>query len=213
MLFQFWQAWLYGLLTTVGLSCLAVMFGTILGVTLVWVQSYRFVVLRALVVGYVVAFRAVPPLVVLLWIYYSLPMLTGVAFSAFFSSAVGLALNGAAFYAENIRAGLESVSVSQRESALSMGMNSRQVLWYIVLPQALRNMLPNLFGEYVTTIKLTSLASTIGVAELLNRGGSIIALTQQSFEVYTTLAILYLAIILPLEYSVRRLERKVFRVS
>lgn len=207
VIWQFRQAFFYGLVETCWLSLIAIIFGTALGAFLVLGRKSQNPILHFLATSYVVVLRTVPLLVLLLWIYYVTPLLLGVAFSPFTSAVLGLLLNGAAFYAENIRAGLDAVPNTQRESALALGMSSWQVTWRVVIPQAVRNILPNLLGQYITTIKLTSLASVVGVAELVNRGGSVIAASFRPLEVYTALAVLYLIVILPLDFVLGRLER------
>ncbi len=207
VVWQFREAFLYGLLETCWLSLLAIFLGTSLGGVLVFARKSQNPILRFLSASYVMIFRTIPLLVLLLWIYYVTPLLLGITLSPIISAALGLLLNGSAFYAENIRAGLEAVPSSQRESSLALGMSSLQTTLRVVIPQAVRNMLPNLLNQYITTIKLTSLASVIGVAELVNRGGSIIASSFRPLEVYTALAGLYLIIILPLDFFAGRFER------
>lgn len=208
VVWQFREAFFWGLLETCWLSLLAIVLGTVLGGLLVFARKSQNSILRFLSASYVVIFRTIPLLVLLLWIYYVTPLLLGVTLTPLSSAVLGLLLNGAAFYAENIRAGLDAVSKSQRESGLALGMNSWQTAWRVVIPQAVRNILPNLLNQYITTIKLTSLASVIGVAELVNRGGSIIASSFRPLEVYTALAALYLIIILPLDLFVQHFEHK-----
>lgn len=207
VVWQFRQAFFYGLLETCWLSLLAIILGTALGGVLVVARKSQNPILRFLSASYVVIFRTIPLLVLLLWIYYVTPLLLGVTLSPLTSAILGLLLNGAAFYAENIRAGLDAVPNSQRESALALGMSLWQTACRVIIPQAVRNILPNLLNQYITTIKLTSLASVIGVAELVNRGGSIIASSFRPLEVYTALAVLYLIIILPLDFLVGCFER------
>ncbi|MFA4873272.1 MAG: amino acid ABC transporter permease [Patescibacteria group bacterium] len=202
----FWryrEAFLYGAFMTAALSVLTVVFGTILGAALALARKSRNPILRTLAGIYIVVFRAIPALVLILGIYYQVPFWT-----AFISAVIALALNLAAYAAENIRAGIETIPRNQIEAAAMEGATWWQTMWHIILPQAVRNMLPNLMGEWITSIKLTSLASVIGVGELVNRAASINAETFRPMEVYTALATMYLIIILPLELVGKRIERK-----
>ena len=117
----------------------------------------------------------------------------------------------AAFVAETVRAGLESIPRNQFESGLALGMTSRQVMLKIVMPQAVRNMIPNLMGLYITELKNSSLTSIIAVNELLHRSNILISETFRTLEIYTTVAVVYLIIILPLVYLSRRIEHRLTR--
>jgi polar amino acid transport system permease protein len=208
VVWQYKQALLYGLLMTVWLSLLAIVLGTALGGALAFAKRSHNPIMRILASSYIEGLRAIPILVLLLWIHYVIPSISGVTLSAFTSAVVALVLNLAAFAAENIRAGLETVSEEQYEAGRLEGASEWQIVRYVVLPQAIRNMLPNLMDQWITSIKLTSLASVIGVGELLNRGGSIIGDTFRPLEVYTALAVMYLAVIIPLVFLARAYEKR-----
>jgi polar amino acid transport system permease protein len=202
----FWRyrdAFLYGAFMTIALSILVVLFGTILGATLAFARRSHNPVLRVLAILYVWSVRIMPPLVMIYWVYYGVPFWT-----AFTSGVAALALNLAAFASENIRAGLEAVPGEYIDEASMAGATKWQTIWYVILPLSKRNILPNLIGEWITSIKLTSLASVIGVRELMNQAASINAETFRPMEVFTVLTVYYFLIISPLDFFGKYLERK-----
>ena len=156
-------------------------------------------------------FRALPILVVLIWIYYVVPTLFGWKFSPFTAAVLALSLNLAAFAAETVRAGIESIAHTQRESGLALGMTDYQTMRRIILPQAVRPMIPNLLGLYSMEIKNSSLASVIAVGEVLHQANILISDTYRPLEIYTTVAFVYLMIILPLIAFLRFAERRFAR--
>jgi len=128
--------------------------------------------------------------------------------SGFTVAFIGLSLNLAAYVAETIRAGIESVPSGQTESAVALGYNKIMVMRKIILPQAFRKMLPNLMNLYINQIKLSSLASVVAVNEILHIGNIIISQTYRPLEVYTMVAIMYLIIIMPFVSISYLIERK-----
>lgn len=201
--FLFWEA----ILVTLLLSAVTIVFGTILGVPLAFAKKSKNKVFRLSAAAYIEVFRAVPLLVLIRWIYFGFPT----RIDGFFAAAIALVLNLAPFAAENIRAGLDAVSDSQRESGLALGMSPSQVNRRIVFPQAVRNILPNLMDQWITSVKLTSLASVIGVQELLNVSGQVITMTSLPLEVYMITATLYCLIIFALTSLARACEKRWIR--
>jgi polar amino acid transport system permease protein len=196
-----------GAAVTVELTFITIIIGTALGLLLCMARMSKNPLLSipALAAGEI--FRDLPVLVVLVWVFYALPAF-GVKLSAFDTAVAGLSLNLAAFSSEIFRAGISSVPKGQREASLALGMGELDVMKEIILPQALRVVIPPLSGRYIETIKLTSLASVIAVNELLHAGGNIISLTYRPLEAYTAIALAYLAIIAPLVFLLGRLEGK-----
>lgn len=186
-----------GALVTLGLTLLVVLAGTILGVLVGLMRRSDLVVFSILAKVYTELFRALPILVLLVWIFYVVPILFGLRLSPLVAAWVALSINLSAFVAETVRAGIEAIPRNQFESGKTLGLTGTQIMFVIILPQALRNMLPNLMGLYVTQLKNTSLASIIAVNELLHRSNTIISETFRPLEVYTGVALMYLAIILP----------------
>lgn len=207
IIFSYKAVFIQGAVVTLELTLLAIIVGTILGILMAFAKKSSNQVLSILARGYIELFRAIPILVLLIWIFYVLPIMLDWRISAFLAAVIALSLNLSAFVAETFRAGVESVDQGQFESAWALGLNQRQTMTYIILPQAIRNMVPNLIGLYINEIKNSSLASIIAVNELLHLSNIVISNTFRPLEVYTTVGIVYLALILPLVYVARKFEK------
>jgi polar amino acid transport system permease protein len=202
-----------GALVTIGLTFFTVILGTILGVAFAFLKKSRNPIFSFIAKIYIEIFRAIPIIVLLIWIFYVVPILLDWRISAFVAAVIALSMNLSAFVAETVRAGLESIPHSQSESGLALGMSSRQVMIKIIMPQAIRNMTPNLMGLYINELKNSSLASVIAVNELLHRSNILISETFRPLEIYTTVAVVYLIIILPLAYLSRWFEHKLAKAD
>ena len=211
-LWQYREHFLSGMATTAWLSLLTIVFGTALAAVVAFARRSSNRALRLAAGIYLEIFRGIPLLVLLSWIYFALPTILDFRIirqmPSFAFAVMALVLNLSAFAAENMRAGLEAVPDSQRESGLALGLSRWQTTWRIVLPQAIRNMLPNLMDQWITSVKLTSLASTIGVQELQNVSGQITSLTSRPLEVRTVCAVLYCMIIFLLSFLQRVCEKR-----
>ncbi len=164
--------------------------------------------LRLPLTGLVEVFRCTPLLVQLVWLYYALPVVSGIEISAYMAAGLALTLYVASFYAEIFRGGVAAVEAGQWDGARAIGMRRLQVLRRIILPQAFRSMLPPMMNQAVIQLKNTSLISTVAVADLLYEGSVITAATYRPLEVYTTVAILYFAVLFPLTRFASRIERR-----
>src|SRR3989344_5497090 len=202
-----------GALVTIGLTLIAIILGTILGVIFAFIKRSANPVFSYLTRIYIELFRAIPILVLLIWVFYVLPIIFGLRLTAFNSAILALSLNLSAFVAETVRAGIESIPAGQFESAYALGMNKFQAMWHIIFPQAIKNMIPNLMGLYINEIKNSSLASVIAVGELLHQSNTLISNTYRPLEIYTTVAIMYLVIILPLVFVARIFEKRLNKSS
>ena len=196
-----------GALVTAELTAGALVLGLVLGLVVGVAKGSRFRSLRIPATIFVEFFRSTPALVQLVWIYYSMPILTGIQLSSTPSVIVGLGLNAAAYFAEIFRAGIVSIDRGQVEAAKSIGMRYSQAMRRIILPQAIRRMIPPIMNEVANLMKLTTLASVLAVSELLHESQNLITNTYRPLEVYTTLAVTFAVIIFPLIYGSRRLER------
>jgi len=198
---------LQGLLTTVGLSLLVIPLGLAGGlfVALVATQTESRVV-RILVAIYVDVFRALPPLVLLIFIYFGFPFL-GIDMPKLLAVALGFLLNNASYYGEIFRAGLMAVPQGQMEAARSTGLSRLQALTYVVVPQATRNVLPDLIGNSIEVVKLTTLASVVALPELLRVARDAQSLLYNPSPVVLA-ALIYLALLWPLVRLLSRLEHK-----
>jgi len=157
-------------------------------------------------IAYIEVFRNTPALIQLMWVYYCLPILTGLEMSAAASATFALAVNGAAYIAEIIRGGIQSVDRGQTEAARTLGMSHAQAMSRIVLPQAFRRMIPPFVNESVSILKFSSLVSVLGVADLTYQAQVLSTTTFRPIEIFTFIALVYLVLCTALSYFARRLE-------
>jgi polar amino acid transport system permease protein len=157
---------------------------------------------------YVEVVRAVPILVLILWVYYGLPTLSGITLNVFWTGVLALALSDSAFQAEIFRAGIQSISKGQYEAAQSISLNYRDTMRYVILPQAIRRILPALGNQLVYMLKMSSLVSVIGMQELTKKANELSVSEYRPLEIYTVLVLEYLVLILIVSACVRWLERR-----
>lgn len=181
--------------------------GVVLGLTLGMMRSSRFGPLRWPAAVYVESFRSTPVLVQLVWIYYALPMMTGLQFGNVTALLIGLGLHSAAYFAELFRAGIASIDRGQMDAAKAIGMRYVQAMRRIILPQAVRRMIPPFMNEFANLMKLTTLGSVLAVAELLHESENLINNTYRPLEVYTAVAVAFALIIFPIIYLSQHIER------
>jgi polar amino acid transport system permease protein len=156
---------------------------------------------------YVETFRAVPLLVLLLWVYYGLPVVAGIQFGVFAAGVISLAISDSAFEAEIFRAGIQSIGKGQWEAGRSIGLKPWQVMRLVILPQAVRRILPALGNQFVYVLKMSSLISVVGYQELTRRANELTLIEYRPLEIYTLLVLEYLALIMIVSWLVRRLEK------
>lgn len=182
---------LAGASLTVLMSLLAMLFGSLIGIVTCFAKLSRARVARSLATAYVQIMRGTPLLVQLLWIYYGLPIVTGIALGSIVSGAAGLSLNAGAYLSEIFRSGLLAVERGQYEAARSIGMSHFMALRRIIAPQAFRVIIPPLANHFIGLVKDTSLVSVIAVPELVRRGQLVAAATFRTMEAYTGVALIY----------------------
>lgn len=195
-----------GLLITLVLTAVLAPIGFVIGLGLALMSNAKNATLRSIVRTWVNVFRTMPPLVLIIVTFSALPFL-GIRFPAIICAIIALLLNNTAYYCEIIRAGLGSVSPGQMEAARSTGLGRTDALRFVVLPQALRNVLPDLASNTIEVVKATSLASIVGVHDLLYSASTIRSVTFNT-SALTLAAIIYLVILLPAVRLSSRLERK-----
>jgi len=195
-----------GAVVTAELTFWATIIGLVLGLTLGLMRRSQHTSLRTPAAIYIEAFRSTPVLVQLVWLYYSLPILSGLQMSNMVSVAIGLGLHTAAYVAEIFRAGINSIDKGQWDAARAIGMRYSQVMRRIILPQAVRRMIPPFINEFASLIKLTTLGSILAVNELLHQSMNLIVQTYRPLEVYTALAVTFAILIYPFIYLSQRLE-------
>lgn len=197
---------LTGLWATIVLSLTSFILATLLGLGVALLRLSGLVVGKGVAVGYLEFVRNIPLLVLLYLFYYVLGPVFG--FDRWTAAVMTLAVFHSALISEIFRAGINSVSTSQWEAAASIGMSRAQAYRYIILPQSVRFMLPPLTGEVVHLIKSSAIVSVIAVAELTTIGRNIISDTYMSFEIWFTIAAVYLALTLVLSFGVSAVERR-----
>ncbi len=208
VVWQYREAILAGAITTWELTLLALLISSILGLLLAVMSRMRLWLIRLPAIWVIEFFRGMPALVVLVWIYYSLPILTGLNFGGFVSSVIGLSLCQASYSAEIFRAGIDAIDKGQMEAARSLGMSHLLAMRRIIVPQALRVMVPPFINTFANMLKWSSLASIVAVAEILQRAQNVIQLTFRPMEIYTAAAFLYFVMIFPFTWLSRGVERK-----
>lgn len=204
---EFLPILLQGAVVTVQVTVLSFLLSSVIGLALALCKLSP---VRALSVGaslVINVIRGLPIIVQLFYIYFVLPEI-GIHLTAFQAGVIGLGIAYSAYQAENFRAGIEAVDPGQREAALAMGMRPALLMRRVILPQAFRIALPPYGNTLVMMLKDSSLVSTITVAEMTRAGQLIASSTFQNMTVYTLVALLYLAMSLPLVWMLRRLERR-----
>ena len=196
-----------GVIVTLEVSSLSAVLGLALGVMLGLGALSRSLVIRWFVAAYVDFIRGTPLLIQIFLVFFALPMV-GIRFDEFAAGVVALSLNAAAFVAEVVRGGVGSIERGQSEAAKAIGMRHRQILVYILLPQAYRQMIPPLTNELISLVKNSSLLSVISVYELTRAGQAIISVHFVPFEIYTLLALYYYVLIKALSWLSVQLERR-----
>ena len=157
---------------------------------------------------YVEPIRAIPLLPMIFWVYYGLPVLTGITLTAFWAGVLALALSDSAFEAEIFRSGIQSVPKGQTEAARTIGLTPMQTMRYVILPQAIRRILPPLGNQFVYMLKMSALVSVVGMQELTRRANELVVTEYRPLEIYTVLILEYLVLILIVSQGVRWMERK-----
>jgi polar amino acid transport system permease protein len=206
VLARVWPLLLSGFGTTVILSVIVVPAGLMVGLWVALLQTVPYRPLRWIMVVYTDLFRAFPPLVLLIYVYYGLPFF-GINTNALWSVVMALTLNTSAYFGEVFRAGIESIPRGQIQAARATGLTAGQTTAYVVLPQAIGNLLPDLTSNVLETIKLTSLASVVTLPELLRAARLAQGNTTNATPLIAAAAI-YLVCLWPLVRLTSRFERQ-----
>ncbi|MEM7538508.1 MAG: amino acid ABC transporter permease [Chloroflexota bacterium] len=197
-----------GFQATILVSLFALAISIVIGLVIALLGLTKNSVATAINRVYVEVFRSIPVLVLLLWVYYGLPISLGIELGVFSAGVLALALCDSAFEAEVFRSGIQSVPTGQSEAAKSLGMTPGQTMRFIVLPQAIRTILPTLGNQFVYMLKVSSLVSVIGLNELTRRANELTVIQYRPLEIYTILVLEYLVLILVASFLVRRLEKR-----
>jgi His/Glu/Gln/Arg/opine family amino acid ABC transporter permease subunit len=184
-----------GITITIYISVISIILAMIIGLVVALPSLSNNKFLSYFNIAYVEIVRAIPLLVLILWIYYGLPIMTGISFSPFVSGIIALTISESAFQAEIFRAGI----------------NSWKKMRLVILPQAIKVVLPALGNQFVYVLKMSSLVSIIGIADLTRKANELVVSTYRPLEIYTFLILEYLVLILIVSYFVRKLEKKLER--
>ena len=207
---EYWQVFLLqGLKNTLILTCISVSLGTLLGAVVALLRMSKSRIIRFLVSFYIEVIRGTPILLQLYIFYFVLPnVLTFLKLSQFMWVSIALCVNSAAYVSEVIRSGIQAVDKGQAEAARSLGLSESQTMTRIILPQAIRNILPALGNEFIMMLKETSLASTFFLGDMMTSYQIVKGATYLTLEPLTIIAIIYLCITYPLSKVVERFEKK-----
>ena len=204
---------LAGLGVTIAYTVGTILLGLVIGLVAGLLRLSRNPMITAPLVAYVEIFRCTPLLVQIVWFYYALPVVLGIDIPAHVAAVLVLSLYTGAFYAEIIRGGVNSIERGQWDAARAIGMRRRQVMRHVILPQAVKRMIPPFMNQSIIQLKNTSLVSTIAVADLLYQGTIITAATYRPLEVYTMVAIIYFLVLFPLTLAAQQVERRLARAD
>ncbi len=202
-----------GVLYTIGFTLITAVLGLLAGLLIGLGRLAPSRLVTAPLIAFTEIFRCTPVLVQLVWFYYALPVLIGVSMSPAVAAILTLTLYGGSFYAEIIRGGIVSIERGQWDAARAIGMRRGIMMRHIIVPQALKQMLPPLVNQTILQLKNTSLVSILAVPDLLYQGQLITSATYRPLEVYTTIAVLYFAILFPATMYVQSLERRLRRAE
>jgi polar amino acid transport system permease protein len=206
---EHWRFLASGIGVTLVLSAVSGLTSIAAGFVVAMLRLYGPQWLRPIIVLYIDSMRAIPVLVVLVWTFFALPIVSGLTMPPFFAALIGLTVHLAAYVAEIVRAGVESVRPGQTRASLALGMSRAQVVRRIVLPQAIVRMLPA-FGSLLSiTIKDTAIASVIAVPELMRQSETLAGQSFQPIEVYTFAMLVYFLILFPVTRGVDLFYRRV----
>ena len=215
---EYWKLFLQGVVCTISLSALTVIFGFILAMLLAIFRMGRSKLLRILSTIYVELFRATPMVVQIFVIFYvvfdGVKVLPGfklfgfIRFDRFFPAVVALSLNSGAYLSEIIRSGIQSIDAGQSEAARSLGLSQVKTMSYVVLPLAIKNILPAIANEFVTIIKESAICYTIGVQDIMSAVNAVKGATYRMAEALIIATVLYFCLTYPTSKIIAHFERK-----
>lgn len=199
---------LLGAGVTIKITAMSVALGVLIGLFVGIARICRVRPLRFLAAVYVDFFRGTPLLVQIFLFYFAVPVITGQRIDPYVAAVGSCGINSGAYVAEIVRAGIQSIDEGQMEAGRSLGMTWVQTMRYIIVPQAIKRVIPPLGNEFIALLKDSSLVSVIGFEELTRRGQLIIAKTYGSLEIWFSVAIIYLVMTLSISRLVAYLEKR-----
>lgn len=205
---QNWDLFFFGFLTTIKYTVWTCGLGLAIGlfVALLQLEGNRVLALTGRL--WVEFFRNIPLLVLLLWTYYALPIFLDISISKETAGILALSFYASGFYAEILRAGVQSIDSGQSDASIALGMTYLQRMRRVILPQAFRRMIPPLMGQTIIQLKNTTLLSVLTIPDLLYQAGYIASFTYRPMEVYTTIGLIFILLLFPLSMISRKFERR-----
>jgi|SRR5271165_218004 len=200
-----------GIAVTLAYTVGSIFFGLLIGLVIGLGRLSKSWIANAPLVGFIEAFRCTPLLVLIIWFYYALPVLLNIQLPATVAAMLVLSLYTGAFYAEIFRGGIVSIEPGQWDAARALGLSRWHMMRFVILPQAIRRMVPPFVNQSITQLKNTSLVSTIAVPDLLYQGTLITGDTYRPLEVYTVVALIYFAMLFPSTMLAQAYERRLQR--
>jgi His/Glu/Gln/Arg/opine family amino acid ABC transporter permease subunit len=197
-----------GALFSLGLTSLSMIFGTTIGLAVSLVRMTKNKILRFIAGGYIDVMRGIPLLALLIWFFYGISILIDYSFSPLFAGIACLSLKYSGYLAETFRAGIQAIEKGQSEAAFSLGFSKLQNFFRIVLPQAIRIVIPPIGNSFVSMLQDSSLVMLVGIWELMKRGNSVANSTLRPFEIYTTVGVFYLIMTVTASRLNRYLENR-----
>jgi polar amino acid transport system permease protein len=200
-----------GIAVTLVYTVGSIFFGLVIGLLIGLGRLSKSWLVNTPLVAFIEAFRCTPLLVLIIWFYYALPVLLNIQLPATVAAMLVLSLYVGAFYAEIFRGGIVSIEAGQWDAARALGLSRWNMMRHVVLPQAVRRMVPPFVNQSITQLKNTSLVSTIAVPDLLYQGTLITGDTYRPLEVYTVVALIYFAMLFPSTMLAQAYERRLQR--
>ena len=197
-----------GLLKTLEITALSLVFATMIGLLLCMMQLSSSKLLGVIARIYVDCMRGLPVMVPSFFIYFGVAQALSIRISSDVASVVTLALNAGAYLSEIFRGGIQAVNIGQMEAARSLGLPYGRAMRKVILPQAIRIVIPSMVNQFIITLKDTSILSVIGMVELTQSGKLIIARNFKSFEIWLTVGVIYIVVITILSRVSRMIERR-----
>lgn len=210
-LLRYTHLFVVGVEVTLAYTAGTVLLGLVLGLLIGLGRLSKSRLVNIPLIGLIEVFRCTPLLVQIVWFYYALPVVLGLQIPAVVAATLVLSLYTAAFYAEIFRGGIASIERGQWDAARALGLRPWHVMRLVVLPQAVRRMVPPFLNQSIIQLKNTSLVSTIAVPDLLYQGTLITADTYRPLEVYTAVAVIYFALLFPATRLVQWYEGRLSR--
>lgn len=206
-LWTYRNVWVDGLKSTLLITVAALALSLVASLIIAFFKMSKIKPLNWFASLYISIFRGVPAIVQIMFIYFGIPQVTGHKLTPFVAGYIALGLNSAGFLSELLRGGIQGVDYGQTEAATAMGMSKLRIQFGIIIPQAIKSILPGLINEIIGVLKASSLIYAIGYAELMRNTNLVISTTFRSFECYIIVGVIYYVIVMVLTFIGGKVER------